>query len=64
MNIILDNTIRINQGITLMFSQDDIQFLMYMCMNSVGSSTAVVRRFTTSIEWRLMSMLTRTVKYL
>jgi len=47
-----------------MFSQDDIQFVMYMCTNSVGSSTAVVSLFTTSIECRLMSILTRTVKYL
>lgn len=47
-----------------MLWQDDIQFVMYMCMNSVGSSTVVVSLLTTSIEWRLMSILTSTVKYL
>lgn len=47
-----------------MFSQDDIQFVMYMCTNSVGSSTAVVSLFTTSIECKLMSIFTSTVKYL
>lgn len=45
-------------------SHDDIQLVMYMCMNSEGSSTAVVSRLTTSIECKLMSMLTSTVKYL
>lgn len=49
--------------LSLMFSQDDIQFVMYKCTNSVGSSTAVVSLFTTSIECRLISILTRTVKY-
>lgn len=49
---------------TLMFWQDDIQLVMYMCTNSVGSSTAVVSLLTTSIECRLMSILTRTLKYL
>jgi hypothetical protein len=47
-----------------MFSQDDIQLVMYMRMNSEGSSTAVVSRLTTSIECRLISILTSTVKYL
>jgi hypothetical protein len=47
-----------------MFSHDDIQLVMYMRMNSEGSSTVVVSLLTTSIECRLMSILTRTVKYL
>lgn len=47
-----------------MFSQDDIQLVMYMCTNSVGRLTAVVSLFTTSIECRLISIFTRTVKYL
>lgn len=47
---------------TLMFSQEDMQFVMYICTNSVGRSTAVVSLFTTSIECRLISILTRTVK--
>ena len=46
-----------------MFSHDDMQFEMYRCTNSMGSSTAVVRRLTTSMECRLMSMLTSTEKY-
>lgn len=60
------NTIHTNTytQITLMFSQDDIQLVMYIRTNSFGSSTAVVSLFTTSMECRLMSMLTRTVKYL
>ena len=47
-----------------MFWQEDIQFVMYMCTNSVGRSTAVVSRFTTSIEWRLISIFTSTEKNL
>ena len=56
--------IYIYMGSTLMFLQDDIQLVMYIRTNSFGSSTAVVSLFTTSMECRLMSMLTRTVKYL
>merc|ERR1712070_302935 len=48
--------------LSLMVSHDEMQLEMYRCTNSVGRSTAVVRRFTTSIECRLMSMLTRTEK--
>lgn len=64
--IYIYNTIHTNTytQITLMFSQDDIQLVMYIRTNSFGSSTAVVSLFTTSMECRLMSMLTRTVKYL
>lgn len=47
-----------------MFWQEEIQFVMYMCTNSVGRSTAVVSRFTTSIEWRLISIFTSTEKNL
>lgn len=47
----------------LMFSQDEMQLEMYRCTNSIGSSTAVVSRLTTSMECRLMSMLTSTEKY-
>jgi hypothetical protein len=36
---------------------------MYRCTNSIGSSTAVVSRLTTSMECRLMSMFTSTEKY-
>ena len=28
-----------------------MQLEIYRCTNSVGNSTAVVKRFTTSIEW-------------
>lgn len=59
--IIVSNSSKAN-GSTLMFSQDDIQLVMYIRMNSEGSSTAVVSLLTTSIEWRLMSMLTSTIK--
>lgn len=47
---------------TLRFSHEDMQLEIYMCTNSVGKSTAVVRRFTTSIEWRLMSIFTSTFR--
>ena len=46
-----------------MFSHDEMQLEMYRCTNSIGSSTAVVSRLTTSMECKLMSMLTRTEKY-
>lgn len=41
---------RVERKRTLMFTQADIQFVMYKCMNSVGSSTVVVSLLTTSIE--------------
>ena len=47
----------------LMFSHDEMQLEMYRCTNSIGSSTAVVSRLTTSMECKLMSMLTSTEKY-
>ena len=46
-----------------MFSQEEMQLEMYRCTNSIGNSTAVVKRFTTSMECKLMSMLTSTEKY-
>jgi len=46
----------------LMFSHEEMQLEMYRCTNSIGSSTAVVSRLTTSMECRLMSMLTSTEK--
>ena len=49
--------------LSLMFSQLEIQFEMYKCMNSVGNSTAVVKRFTTSMECNDMSMFTKADKY-
>lgn len=33
--------------LSLMFSQDEMQLEMYRWMNSVGSGTTVVNRFTT-----------------
>ena len=47
---------------SLMFSHDEMQFEMYRWTNSVGKSTAVVNRLTTSIECSEMSMLTSTEK--
>lgn len=48
---------------TLIVSQVEMQFEMYRCTNSVGRSTAVVSRLTTSIECSDMSMFTSTEKY-
>eukprot|EP00967_Tisochrysis_lutea_P043543 scaffold52612_cov25-Tisochrysis_lutea.AAC.2 len=39
---------------TCAFSQEEMQFEMYRCTKSVGRSTAVVRRLTTSMLCRLM----------
>jgi len=40
-----------------------MQLAIYRCMNSLGRETVRVRRFTTSMEWRDMSMETREDKY-
>ena len=53
-------TSRFCMNLSLMFSHEEMQFEMYRCTNSVGRSTAVVSLLTTSIECRLMSMLTST----
>lgn len=49
-NVIISINKLIQESETLILSHDDIQFVMYMCTNSVGSSTAVVSLFTTSME--------------
>ena len=48
--------------LSLMFSQEEMQFDMYRWMNSGDSSAAVVSRLTTSIEWSDISIFTRADK--
>ena len=45
-----ERTNRFCMYLSLMFSHEDMQLEMYKWTNSVGKSTAVVSRFTTSIE--------------
>jgi len=49
--------------LSLIFSQLEMQFEIYKCMNSVGNSTAVVKRFTTSIECKDISIFTKADRY-